>query len=68
MLTSVIREGMSSGEFREVDPRAAAITIAGVMDGLGIYHLMTLNDFQMDRDAQIFMDIFLKGLVSNNHS
>ena len=58
----IIEEGIASGEFKEVNARQAGIAIMGALDGMGIYDMMNVRDFNFMEATRIYIDIILAGL------
>jgi AcrR family transcriptional regulator len=56
----VIAEGIASGEFREVEPRAAALQAVGLLDGIGMQ--ATIGDRTIDTETA---EAVLRGLVQS---
>lgn len=62
LFAGIVEEGIASGEFREVDARQAAIAIMSATDGLSLYEMMDVRDFDLMETARIYIDIILAGL------
>jgi hypothetical protein len=60
LFRDVIAEGIASGEFREVDPRAAALQAVGLLDGIGMQ--ATIGDRTIDTGTA---EAVLLGLVQS---
>ena len=60
-LVTVIEEGISTGEFREVDARGLVWALAAAYDGLAAY-AMFIPEIDVERVSAAFMDALLQGL------
>jgi AcrR family transcriptional regulator len=63
-LESLIRQGVSAGEFRFVDPRATAITFLAVYEGLGILWAADPHNISWKEQADTAVALVLDGLRS----
>jgi AcrR family transcriptional regulator len=58
----IVEEGIATGEFRKVNARQAGIAILGALDGMGIYAMMNVRDFNFLEATTAYIDIVLAGL------
>ncbi|MEJ2637827.1 MAG: TetR/AcrR family transcriptional regulator [Calditrichia bacterium] len=70
LLTSILREGMESGEFRQNDPQRVADSIRAIMDALRFRELQSANaksasdiDYaKLENETEFMLDLLLNGL------
>ncbi len=70
LLTSILREGMESGEFRQNDPQRVADSIRAIMDALRFRELQAANaqsasdiDYaKLENETEFMLDLLLNGL------
>lgn len=60
-VVAVIEEGISTGEFREVDARGLVWAVAAAYDGLAAY-AMFIPEIDVQRVSEAFVDALLRGL------
>lgn len=62
LLTSVIRKGIASREFRETDPRMAAECLLGMMNRLVFQHIHFQRSYKPSEAASYLSDFFLRAM------
>jgi len=61
-LAHLIQRGIESGELREVDAEAAAITLAAIYEGLALLYFVDQESFQWAKQAEMSVHFLLEGL------
>jgi len=61
-ITSIVRDGIKSGEFRKVEPTLAAASFMGIIRSVIFDWLVKDEKNPPDRYKPMVMDIFLKGI------
>ena len=61
-ITSIVRDGIKSGEFRKVEPTLAAASFMGIIRSVIFDWLVKDEKSPPDRYKPMVMDIFLKGI------
>ncbi len=61
-IASIVRDGIKSGEFREVEPTLAAASFMGIIRSVIFNWLVKDEKTLPDRYKPMVMDIFLKGI------
>ena len=61
-LTTVIREGIRTGQFRQVDAEALAAALVGMYDGLAIQAIVQPNAFEWAQVGETIVEVVLDGL------
>jgi AcrR family transcriptional regulator len=64
-LQPLIQQGISAGEFRAADPRAIAITLLAVYEGLGILWAADPRTISWKEQADVAVGLVLDGLRSH---
>lgn len=65
ILADIIKAGIVAGEFRrDLKPKAAAISLAGMLNGVSISWLLDPRRFSIKSMAEPIADSFLKGLMA----
>jgi AcrR family transcriptional regulator len=62
ILAQVIRQGIESGEFDDVDAVNAAMTIIGMYEGLALMWFIDPQSLDWNEMAHVPMDVFLTGI------
>ncbi len=62
-LGEIIRQGIDSGEFRNVDPQAAATAMTGMYEGLGLLWLVDPETVPLRRSIEASMRLMLEGIM-----
>jgi TetR/AcrR family transcriptional regulator len=68
LISSIIREGIKSGEFRRVDPWKTAVTLWGMMDGVLLLEVKKSTGFTRTNAADLadrMIDIVVAGLAAH---
>lgn len=61
-LQTVITEGVAAGDFRAVDPAAAARTLSGLFEGLLLIWAVSPETYDLTAQAETAVDLILTGL------
>ncbi len=64
VLTAVIEEGIEKKIFRQVDARALASGLIGMLDGIMFQLIIFDKEFPLQRNTEAIMDHFFKGLAA----
>ncbi|MCI0709799.1 MAG: TetR/AcrR family transcriptional regulator [Chloroflexi bacterium] len=62
LFARIVEEGIASGEFRDIDARQAGIAIMASTDGMGLYDMMNVRNFDLVAATEVYIDIVLAGL------
>ncbi len=63
IIKNVIRDGITKGEFKALDPETAANIFIGTFEGIGVQWLKQHNDKKvLEHTAKTALDIFLEGI------
>mgnify|MGYP000998877365 CR=1 FL=1 len=65
LVAAVFRDGVQTGEFREVDADALAWMMMSAYDGLAVYNMM-IPDMDIDRVSKTFIETLLQGLQADD--
>jgi AcrR family transcriptional regulator len=63
ILTDVIKSGIDSGIFRNIDPYKGAFSLVELIKGIGIKRVVDRSEENIDNDITFIMDIFLQGIA-----
>ncbi len=58
----VIKEGISSGEFRKTDPREATFLLNSMVRGFHFQGFNERKDYSIERNTELISDIFINGI------
>lgn len=61
-IVPIIEAGVASGEFRPVEAKPAVLALIAMLDGLGLYKALLLDDFDLTGAVTTLTDIFIAGL------
>ena len=61
-IADLIRQGVQSGELRDIDPRLAAYTLLGITEGLEIEWLENEDDFDLEKGLEMVFANLYQGL------
>ena len=61
-LGEIVQQGIDSGEFREVDPQAAATVMGGMYEGLGLLWLVDPEGAPLRQSIETSMRLLLEGI------
>ncbi len=61
-ICGVINEGISSGEFRKMDPKKACYILGSLVRGFHFKGFAKVKDFSLKESAELVSDIFLNGI------
>ncbi|MCD6518228.1 MAG: TetR/AcrR family transcriptional regulator [Candidatus Aminicenantes bacterium] len=61
-MCKVIKEGISAGEFRKMDPREAAFLLNSMVRGFHFQGFSKRKDYSIDENAELISDIFINGI------
>ncbi len=64
MLVDIVKEGISSGEFKPVDAEALVWALLAAYDGLAAYDML-IPDLDLDRACEVFTETILSGLLTD---
>lgn len=62
MISGILEEGISRGQFRDMDTHVAASVIIGAMDGILLQYIMDRNVFSPEKAIEVLLDSFLRGI------
>ena len=62
MISGILEEGISRGQFRSMDTHIAASVIIGAMDGILLQYIMDRNVFSPEKAIKVLLDSFLRGI------
>jgi AcrR family transcriptional regulator len=63
-LALILKSGTEAGVFRGVDPNFAAFALSEMMTGCLRRRLLGLVETPVEGDAEVVLDLFLKGIIS----
>ena len=65
-IADLIRQGIESGELRDVDPRLAAYILLGITEGLEIEWLENEDDFDLEKGLEMVFSNLYQGLKKDH--
>jgi AcrR family transcriptional regulator len=63
-VASILKSAVEAGVFRPIDPQFAAYALTEMMTGCLRRRLLGLVDTQLEEDAELVLDLFLKGTLA----
>jgi len=66
LLESIIKEGIATGEFRQVDPKETAVTLLSMAIGQMLQHRLFVGRIDAKRITGNIMSLALRGLVQRH--
>lgn len=61
-ICKVMKEGMSSGEFRKMDPREACLVLGSLVRGFHFRGFSKSKDYTLKESTDLISDVFLNGI------
>jgi len=61
-ICKVMKEGMSSGEFRKMDPREACLVLGSLVRGFHFRGFSKSKDYNLKESTDLISDVFLNGI------
>jgi AcrR family transcriptional regulator len=65
-ICGVIKEGISLGEFRKVNPREACFILNSILRGFHFKGFSKVKDYSVERGTELIHDIFLNGIKNSS--
>lgn len=62
LLAELIRQGIEAGEFRQIDPQAAALAASGMFEGITLYWFLDPSSVDWDQMERIGLSLILVGM------
>jgi len=62
LICGVIKEGISSGEFRKMDPREACFILGSLVRGFHFSGFAKVKEFSLEKGTELISDIFINGI------
>ncbi|HNB53962.1 MAG TPA: TetR/AcrR family transcriptional regulator [Anaerolineales bacterium] len=62
LIASLIEQGMARGEFKTPDPRAAALALVALFEGLNLLYVVDPESICLPEHAEAAVHLFLKGI------
>ena len=66
ILTPIIQKGRDNGEFRQVDPQDAAITLGALLEGIILLWTYDPETIDLEHHFEVATDLFLQGLEARH--
>ena len=63
LVARIIEEGISQGQFRQLDTQAAASVLLGSFDGIMLQYILDPENLDLKKIAQSISDLFISGLT-----
>jgi site-specific DNA-adenine methylase len=61
-ICKVLKEGISSGEFRKIDPREACFILSSLVRGFHFKGFAKIKDYSVEESTELISDVFLNGI------
>jgi TetR/AcrR family acrAB operon transcriptional repressor len=63
-LSTIVEQGIERGEFRPVDPYAAALMVGAIFEGLGLLWMVNPASVDWEKHTEAIFDLLLNGLLA----
>ena len=62
LISGILKEGISTGQFRNIDPHVTASVIIGALDGILLQYIMDKDVFSPEEAIDVLLDSYLNGI------